>query len=155
MPNLSSQQNYYDALVTQIKGAIGTSSAASSKITDAQIVYAKHPLARSHEAALPACVVSPVPETMGRGTNASYDVNYSARVTLIQSSNGDLTANSDRLLYWRQVLLDLFADRRLTGYSAASILTIEPGSPFSPAAWRDNVDVSSFVVRAAVRRTNR
>lgn len=155
MPNASSQKDFIDAVVTAIQGAIGTSSGATHTIADAQIVFAKHPAARGHENTYPACIVSPVAETFGPGTNASYDPRYGVRVTLAQSSNGDLTANADRLLYWRQVLMDLFADKRLSGYSAAHLVMVEPGAVLSDAAFAANVDVSVFIVRAMVRRTNK
>jgi hypothetical protein len=155
MPNESSQKDFIDAVVAAIKGAIGTSSAITNKIVDAQIVFAKHPAARGHDATYPACIVSPVPETFGPGTNASYDARYGVRVTLAQSSNGDLTANTDRLLYWREVLMDLFADRRLSGYTDAYLVRVEPGAVLSDATFLANVDASSFIVRAYTRRTNK
>jgi hypothetical protein len=155
VPNVSQQKDFLDALIAAIKGAIGTSSSASSKIADAQIVFSKHPLRRPAGTTLPCCIVAPVQETFGAGTNLAYDVNYGARVVLVMVGNQDLTTGADTLLYWRMLLMDLFADKRLSGFTASHLCKVEPGPVFGGAAFTANEDESSIIVRAAVRRTNK
>lgn len=153
MPNASQWIDYLDALVAAIKGSIGTSSSATHKIADASILWVKH--AQAREGSLPLCLVVPMQETLGAGTNLSRDVSYRARIVLVQAGNLRQTTDADRMLYWRERLLDLFSDRRLSGFDAASIIRVETGPVFSPAAYSANEDESSIIVRAEVRRPNK
>lgn len=155
MPNISQQKDFLDAVIAAVKGAIGTASSASVKVADAQILFSKHSLGRAAGTTRPCCIIAPINETFGTGTNLAYDVNYSVRITLVQAGNQSLTADADQLLYWRQLLMDLFADKRLTGFSASHLCKVEPQAIFGAAAFANNEDESSIIVRAAVRRTNK
>ena len=154
MPNAAQQTDFLDALVTAIEGSIGTSSSATHKIADASILWVKHAQARA-DIARPCCLVVPIQEATDRGTNLSRDIGYRARIVLVQAGNLNLTADADRMLYWRERLLDLFSDRRLSGFDAASNLRVETGPVFTPAAFAANEDESSIIVRADVRRPNK
>lgn len=154
MPNLSEQKDFWDAVVAAIKGSIGTSSSASTKIADASIVWSKH-LSKREIAALPGIAVAPVTESLVSATNQSYDIGYAVSVAIVQAGDQNLTTNADRLAYWRQLLFDLFHDKRLAGASFVHLTKVEPRAIFDAQAFANNEDVSLFVVRATSRRNNR
>lgn len=154
MPNESQQLDFLDAIVAAIKGAIGTNSSAEYKVSDNHILLVKHAMQRvTIEDG--SVIVAPLQETIVSPTNASYDVGYGCLVAMKQNGDQDLTANMDRVLYWRQVLMDLFHERRLSGFAAAHLLKVEPRAVFDPGAWSANQDASLIVVRGLVRRQNR
>lgn len=154
MPNDSQQKDFLDAMLVAIKGAIGTSSSAEHKISDNHIVLAKHAMQRA-TVEDGSVIIAPLQETIVSPTNASYDIGYGCLIALKQNGDQELSTNMDRILYWRQVLIDLFHERRLSGFSAAHLLKCEPRAVFDPGAWAANQDASLVVVRALVRRQNR
>ena len=154
MPNAAQQKDFLDAILTAIKGAIGTHSTATHKIADSHIVLAKHALQRA-TVEDGSVIVAPLQETMTTPTNASYDIGYGVTIAIKQNGDQEIDANMDRILYWRQVLVDLFQARRLSGFTAAHLLLVEPRAVFDPGAWSANQDASLLVVRALVRRQNR
>lgn len=154
MPNAAQQKDFLDAMLTAIKGAIGTHSTATHKIADSHIVLAKHALQRA-VVEDGSVVIAPLQETIFSPTNASYDIGYGCTIAIKQNGDQEIDANMDKILYWRQVLIDLFHERRLTGFSAAHLLKVEPRAVFDPGAWSANQDASLIVVRALVRRKNR
>lgn len=153
LPWLSQQMQFLEAIVAAVSSSIGPASDASYRLPQTSIYWRKH--AQVRETARPCCLVVPMQEATGAGTNLSRDVSYRARVILLQSGNLALAADIDRMLYWRERLLDLFSDRRLSGFDAASIIRVETGPVFSPAAFAANEDESSIIVRAEVRRPNK
>lgn len=146
--------DFLDAVVARIKATIGTASTATHKLSDNNIVLARHALDRAVHAD-GSCIVTPVQETIASPTNVSYDIGYSCLVTVKQNGNQEISSNMDKLLYWRQMLIDLFHERRLSGASFVHLCKVEPRAVFDPGAWSANQDATLILVRGLTRRTNR
>lgn len=147
----STTQKILDAMVAGIKSAIGTSSSATYKIADANIVDEKLPWIEN-DSMLPGVILTPVPELEKNATNASDDIGYGVQVTVAQSSNRDLSTNRDRIYWLREKIAGLYRNRRLAVSGVGTyICSIEPKPVIDVAAFVNLFDATAFVVRVWVR----
>lgn len=147
----SDTQTILEAMQTVIVAGVGTGSGATHEITSAKIVIAKLPWVEN-DGNLPGIILTPVPEQEKPATNASDDIGYGVQVTIAQTSNRDLTANADRAYYWRETIMGLFRQKRLSGVSNSYIATIEPKPVIDPTAFSNLFDATAFVVRVWTRK---
>ncbi len=118
-------------------------------VPDAQIVWQKHPL--NMESLTSGVFVTPVPETITPATNRKDDVGYGVQVTMVQASNQDLTANTDRFLLWREKIRKAFQERPLAGVASVYRCKIEPASVFWALGFQQQHDIGALVVRCYSR----
>lgn len=152
MPNASITQDILDAVDTALKAKLGTSSSATNKIADAN--FYKRKLPWDVGVSLPGLFMTPVPELEKPATNKSDDVGYGIQITIVQASNRDLTANADRLYYWREEAMDTFRSKRLAGAGDANIhlVDIETRPVIDPASFARQIDATAFVLRLWTRK---
>lgn len=101
----------------------------------------------------PAVFYFPATDTVLDATNASDDYGVGVAITLTQASNRSLTSNEDRLHLWRESVMQAFHNKRLSGVSQVYICKIEPRAIHLPAAFAQQYDATSFIVRAYARVT--
>lgn len=142
-----------DAMETALEAAIGTGSGATHEIATANFVQRKFPW--DVGATLPGLFLSPVPELEKDATNKSDDIGHGVQVTIAQDQPGAtapqrLTANMDRLFYWREQAMGVFRNKWL-GSTPDVFCKIEPRPIIDPAAFAGQVDATAFVVRCWAR----
>jgi hypothetical protein len=140
-----------DAMETALEAAIGTGSGATHEIATANFIQRKFPW--DVNVNLPGVTLVPVPEIEKPATNASDDIGYGVQVTIAQTSNRKLSANADRLYYWREQAMATFRrpPGRLSGVSVVYTLVIEPKAVVDPSSFVGQVDATAFVVRCWAR----
>ncbi|MFQ5495929.1 MAG: hypothetical protein ACE5EX_11175 [Phycisphaerae bacterium] len=146
-------QTILDAIDTALQAKLGTGSGATHEIATAN--FYKRKLPWDVGVNLPGLFMTPVPEIEGKSTNASDDVGYGVQITIVQASNRDLTANADRLYYWREEAMDKFRSKRLAGSGDANIhlVEIETRPVIDPASFARQIDATAFVLRCWTRKT--
>ena len=134
-----------DAVQTVIQGL------SMSGLESSDIVVRKLPWNR--EAITEGVFIHPVTERYGRGTNARDDVEYGVMVTMIKSSNQNLTGNMDAFLLWRQQISAALRriDSQDFGVSEVYHHTVEPAAVYLPEAFAKNYDVGALLVRCFSR----
>ncbi len=150
MANASVTLTVLEAVQTAIVASIGTASGATHTIADANIVDKKVPWSED-DTKLPGVLLTPVPEVEQNATNASDDIAYGVQVTIAQISNRDTEANADRIYYWRERLMGLFRNKRVTGVTGSWKCTIEPKPVIDLPSFANLYDATAFVVRVWVR----
>lgn len=141
-----------DELFVYLRDAIGTTSDAQFKITDAKIETRK--LAFLGEIAEARLVLMPVDETRQIVSTQLDDVGYGVAVVIAQPSNRSTTTEIDRICYWRERAIDAISERRLVE-SGVWRVAIEPRVVLDESAFRNMVDVTSFIARCYKRKASR
>jgi len=152
MANLSTTKDILDAMQAAMIAAWGDASGVANIIADANHFIRKLPWEDPSEDDLPGVYLVPVPELIKDATNASDDYGFGVQVTIAQDSNRNLTANADRLFWWRETGMGLFYNKRLSGIDGSYKCVVEPKPVIDPANFRDMVDATAFVVRVWVRK---
>lgn len=141
-----------DELFVYLRDAIGTTSSAQFKITDAKIETRK--LAFLGEITEARLVLMPVDETRQIVSTTKDDVGYGVAVVIAQPSNRNTTTEIDRIAYWRETAIDSISERRLRESDVWRV-AIEPRVVLDESAFRNMVDVTSFVARCYKRKASR
>ncbi len=139
----------FTALLDEVRSTIV--GLALAGIDSEQIQIRKQPWHR--ELSLPGVLLTPIGELLPRegGTNASNEIGYGIRITLVQAGNQSLAANLDRLLLWREAIVRAFHLRRLANVAESVLCRIEPGAVVESLAADRQYDVSVLVVRCFSR----
>ncbi len=127
-----------------LKASMGTSSTALHKVADANFCIRKFPW--NTGASHPGVFLIPVPERITAYTNATDKIAYGVQVIITQASNRNLTADHDRIHYWRELAIGQFLHQRINGLPQYYV-TVEPAAVIDPAAFGVGYDATSFVLR--------
>lgn len=135
------------ALRTQLVAALGTASGASYTILDANFKIRKRP--RYSEVTVPMCFIFLVDDTRAFATVTQDDVGYGIGIAFVKPTNQDNASevDIDTVDYWRRVAITTLGEQRIDSVGVFRIV-IEPRSVIDEGAFRNMVDVSSFVARA-------
>lgn len=101
----------------------------------------------------PACLLNFTPERLKDGTNVGDDIGHGIKVTFAVATNRALTtADEDKVIWWRQVAIEEFNNRRLVGMTEV-FCKVEIGEVWDPTANVAMFAATSFVIRAEKRYT--
>ena len=126
MPN-SIHKQILDKVVTTLQGDSDLSAISDSNIvvaTDRRVIEEILPN-------LPGILVLPTESEridIGRGTNARDDISYPAGVVILDGKVDDpldTAADFDTKLHWRQLVIDNFISKRVTGITGADVYNCE------------------------------
>lgn len=100
--------------------------------------------------------VCPAPEIKDPrlSTNTNQGLKLGVLVTAWSVSDGDLFGDIGRILRWRGQMWKPQNGLNIARYALASTSVyaeIEPGPVFDPAAWNENVDQTTMMIRALTR----
>lgn len=96
--------------------------------------------------------VVPVPERESPGTNVRDDWGRGYLITCAQGTGHGSIEDIDKISTWRQSIIRAFNNKRaLSTVTECYICTFEPGDMFVPKEYKDNKDVTMFVIRAWCR----
>lgn len=157
MTSYSDWKRIADELFVHLRDAIGTTSDAQFKITDALIETKKFPV--FGEVTDARLVLLPVDDVRQSITTTQDDVGYGVGIIIAQKSNRDIgerdsTTAFDRILYWRERAIDAISERRLNE-SGVWRVAIEPRVVVDESAFRNMCDMTSFVARCYKRKAIR
>lgn len=129
-------------------------------IDDTAILVKKLPLARVIETealSLPVILITPTQAVIdpSAGNNVFDDIGYGVLVSILYADNQESTceANLDTVMLAKETISKAFRQQRLTGVSESIQCRIEERETFSASAYRENLLVSSLVIRAICRET--
>jgi hypothetical protein len=143
------------AIATQIQSllqaAIGTSSSADYKITDAKMMIRKNPWNVTEETG-PGIFIVPVEDTRTLATTRRDDVGYGVGILIFQKTdrNNKSETQLDQLTYWRQKAMDALREIRINSAGVWRV-AIEPRIVLDENAFRNQYDMTSFTARCFAR----
>lgn len=134
-----------EAVQAILQASFGTSSGAAHTIADAAFVIKKLPW--STGATFPGVFLVPVPERIVRdSTNKTTDWGDGIQVCIAQTSNRNLTADHDRLHYWRERAMGEFVSERIAALPQVWC-EVEPQAIIDTPSFVTQFDVTAFVLR--------
>lgn len=97
-------------------------------------------------------LLCPAPETEGTsGTNQSSDIGYGFSLTLLQKANSQLGKSQfPSLMTWREAIRRHFHHQSPLAANGCYRCTVEPADVALPAAWAQQFDVSTLILRCWV-----
>lgn len=95
---------------------------------------------------LPCVLVSPygTEDMSSGGTNLEDDYGYPVVVSIVAATSGDMIAHQDKYLYWRELCMKAFHNKRLSGVTDAWRCVVRPGSIADFATFASSAYFASF-----------
>lgn len=141
------------SILNDILAAVETAieGASLSGVASGDVDVVKLPYHAPESTLSTGCWISPGAIQATNATNVRDDIVYTVWVTPWQKSNKDVTTNQDRLQLWRQQILRLFHNKRLSSVASSVICKVEPGEVFPYGAFHAGYDSAPIAIKVTSR----